>query len=162
MMADAMPMQVRAMMIRPRFGRFPSHPPSPADEEALLARMDAAPSMVRDALAGVDDASAIHILRTMAMWEAWLAHAFDSRTAGGPLAVASQLAVPLGREPSTASLADFFAERRAANVAAARALGGELWDEAALVGGERVSACQLLAALADAGEGWLALLRPAA
>jgi len=157
-----MPLEMRAMMVRPRFDRFPSHPPSPADEEALLARLEAAPSLLRDALAGVDGSAALPVVRTVAMWEAWLGHAFDSRAAGGPLAAASQLAVPPHREPSTASLAEFFAERRAANVAAARALGGELWDEAAIVGDERVSAYQLLAAFADAGDAWLALLRPAA
>lgn len=162
MMPEAMQMQTRAMMIRPRFDRFPSHPPSPADEEALLARLDAAPSILRGALGDADAPSALPVVRTMAMWEAWLGHAFDSRAAGGPLAAAGQLAIPLDREPSTVSLADFFAERRAANVAAARALGGELWDEAAIVGDERVSAYQLLAAFADAGDAWLALLRPAA
>ena len=162
MMPGAMSAEMRAMMVRPRFDRFPSHPPSPADEEALLARLEAAPSLLRGSLGEADPSSALPVVRTMAMWEAWLGHAFDSRAAGGPLATASQLAIPLDREPSTASLADFFAERRAASLATARALGGELWDEAAIVGDERVSAYQLLAAFADAGDAWLALLRPAA
>jgi hypothetical protein len=162
MMGGAMPLEMRAMMVRPRFDRFPSHPPSPADEEALLARLDAAPTILCGALGDADASSALPVVRTVAMWEAWLGDAFDSRAAGGPLAAASPPAIPLDREPSTASLADFFAERRAASLAAPRALGGELWDEAAIVGDERVSAYQFLAAFADAGDAWLALLRPAA